>query len=276
MDPQPRARRIALATGVSVPYVSAGPAAAAPVVLLHAWGESRRSFDRLLPLLPRTIHAVAMDLRGHGDADKPAAGYSLAEVAADVAAFMDAAGVPSAVLLGSSSGGYIAQQVAVTSPHRVTGLVLVGSPRSLQGRPPFADEIDQLTDPVDAAWVRKTLTWFPRFRQVPQWYIDGRVQDGVRMPSHVWREALAGLVSARPPTDVATITAPTLIVWGARDELLTSEHQQSLAAAIPASRLIVYEDTGHLVLWEQPERVASDLTAFVASLRARGGPSAVQ
>jgi len=276
VDPQPRARRIALATGVSVPYVSAGPAAAAPVVLLHAWGESRRSFDRLLPLLPRTIHAVAMDLRGHGDADKPAAGYSLAEVAADVAAFMDAAGVPSAVLLGSSSGGYVAQQVAVTSPHRVTGLVLVGSPRSLQGRPPFADEIDQLTDPVDAAWVRKTLTWFPRFRQVPQWYIDGRVQDGVRMPSHVWREALAGLVSARPPTDVATITAPTLIVWGARDELLTSEHQQSLAAAIPASRLIVYEDTGHLVLWEQPERVASDLTAFVASLRARGGPSAGQ
>ena len=276
MDPQPRARRIALATGVSVPYVSAGPAAAAPVVLLHAWGESRRSFDRLLPLLPRTIHAVAMDLRGHGDADKPAAGYTLAEVAADVAAFMDAAGVPSAVLLGSSSGGYVAQQVAVTNPHRVTGLVLVGSPRSLQGRPPFADEIDQLTDPVDAAWVRKTLTWFPRFRQVPQWYIDGRVQDGVRMPSHVWREALAGLVSARPPTDVATITAPTLIVWGARDELLTSEHQQSLAAAIPASRLIVYEDTGHLVLWEQPERVASDLTAFVASLRARGGPSAGQ
>jgi len=261
---------------VSVPYVSAGPVAAAPVVLLHAWGESRRSFDRLLPLLPHTIHAVAMDLRGHGDADKPAAGYSLAEVAADVAAFMDAAGVPSAVLLGSSSGGYVAQQVAVTSPHRVTGLVLVGSPRSLQGRPPFADEIDQLTDPVDAAWVRKTLTWFPRFRQVPQWYIDGRVQDGVRMPSHVWREALAGLVSARPPTDVATITAPTLIVWGARDELLTSEHQQSLAAAIPASRLIVYEDTGHLVLWEQPERVASDLTAFVASLRARGGPSAGQ
>jgi len=276
VDPQPRARRIALATGVSVPYVSAGPAAAAPVVLLHAWGESRRSFDRLLPLLPRTIHAVAMDLRGHGDADKPAAGYTLAEVAADVAAFMDAAGVPSAVLLGSSSGGYVAQQVAVTNPHRVTGLVLVGSPRSLQGRPPFADEIDQLTDPVDAAWVRKTLTWFPRFRQVPQWYIDGRVQDGVRMPSHVWREALAGLVSARPPTDVATIMAPTLIVWGARDELLTSEHQQSLAAAIPASRLIVYEDTGHLVLWEQPERVASDLTAFVASLRARGGPSAVQ
>jgi rifampin ADP-ribosylating transferase len=262
-------RRVGLATGVSVPYVSVGPAAAAPVVLLHAWGESRRSFDRLLPLLPRTMHAMAMDLRGHGDADKPVTGYSLAEVAADVAAFMDTVGVPSAVLLGSSSGGYVAQQLAISSPRRVTGLVLVGSPRSLQRRPSFADEVDQLTDPVDAAWVRKSLTWFPRFHQVPPWYIDGRIQDGVRMPSHVWRQALAGLVSARPPTDMATITAPTLIVWGARDELLTYEDQQALAAAIPASQLIVYQDTGHLVLWEQPERVASDLTAFVAGLRRR-------
>jgi rifampin ADP-ribosylating transferase len=101
----------------------------------------------------------------------------------DVVAFMDAVGISSAVLLGSSSGGYIAQQVAVTSPDRVAGLVLVGSPRSLRGRPPFADEVDQLTDPVDAQWVREFLTWFPRFHQVPQWYLDDRVQDGAAMPA---------------------------------------------------------------------------------------------
>ena len=114
--------------------------------------------------------------------------------------------------------------------------------------------------------MRKSLAWFPRFHEVPPWYIDGRVRDGVRMPAYVWKEALAGLVGARPPTDTATITAPTLIVWGARDELLTREDQRALAAAIPASRLIVYQDTGHLVLWEQPERVASDLTAFIDGL----------
>jgi pimeloyl-ACP methyl ester carboxylesterase len=156
--------------------------------------------------------------------------------------------------------------VAITSPHRVAGLVLVGSPRSMQGRPSFADEVDQLTEPVEAAWVRKFLAWFPRFHQVPRWYIDGRVHDGVRMPAYVWRETLAGLVNARPPTDTATITVPTRIVWGARDELLTREDQWALAAAIPASRLIVYRDTGHLVLWEQPERVAADLAAFLDGL----------
>jgi len=271
MRQRPRVRRVRLATGVSVPYVRAGPAAATPVVLLHAWGESWRSFDRLLPLLPGTIRAVAMDLRGHGDADKPAAGYTLAQVAADVTALMDVAGVGSAVLLGSSSGGYVAQQVAVTSPHRVAGLVLVGSPRSLRGRPSFAGEVDRLTDPVEAAWVRTFLAWFPRVHPVPEWYLEGRVRDGARMPAHVWRETLAGLVSARPPTDTATITAPALIVYGARDQVLAREDQQALAAALPASQLIVYPDTGHLVLWEQPERVAADLAAFVD--RRRGQPA---
>ena len=255
-----------LATGVSVPYVSRGPAAATPVLLLHAWGESWHSFDRLVPLLPATVHAMAMDQRGHGDADKPAVGYSLEDFAMDVVAFMDAVGISSAVLLGSSSGGYIAQQVAVTSPDRVAGLVLVGSPRSLRGRPPFADEVDQLTDPVDAQWVREFLTWFPRFHQVPQWYLDDRVQDGAAMPARAWRESLTGLITARPPTESGTIMAPALIVWGARDQLLTREDEQALAAAIPGSRLIVYEDTGHLVLWEQPERVAVDLTAFAENL----------
>ena len=266
MDEGLAVRPVELATGVRLSYVSIGPISAPAVLLLHAWGESRRSFDRLLPLLPTTIRGVAMDQRGHGDAEKPPVGYSLPESAHDIEAFMDALGISSAVLLGSSSGGYVAQQVAITIPHRVAGLVLVGSPRSLRGRPSFADEVDRLSDPVDADWVRHSLTWFPRFHEVPEWYIDDRVDDGVRVPAHVWREALDGLCSARPPTDVAAINSPTVIVWGVRDELLLREEQEDLAAAIPGSRLIVYEETGHLVLWEQPERVAAELTSFIESI----------
>lgn len=259
---------IRLATGVTLPFVAQGGVSGAPVLLLHAWGESLGCFDRLLPLLPATIQALAMDQRGHGAADKPDDGYALVDFADDVEAFMDAIGLPSAVLLGSSSGGYVAQQVASSSPHRVTGLVLVGSPRSLQGRPPFSDEVDRLTDPVDRAWVKASLEWFPRFHDVPGWYVEDRVDDGVRMPAHVWRGALAGLGTALPPTETGTITAPTLIIWGGRDELLSREDEETLAAAIHGSRLVVYEDTGHLVLWEQPERVAADLTNFVESLSA--------
>lgn len=261
--------RAQLSTGLTLPFVCVGPSVAAPVLLLHAWGESRRSFDRLLPLLSHTVLAIAIDQRGHGAADKPNTGYALAEFADDVVAFMDAVGLSSAVLLGSSSGGYVAQQVAVTNPSRVAGLVLVGSPRTLRGRPSFADEVEQLSDPVDAAWVRRSLTWFPRFHQVPESYIEDRVQDGARIPAHVWRQTFRGLCNAVPPTDNATITCPTLIIWGDRDELLTREQEEALAGAIPRSRLVVYTKTGHLVLWEQPERVARDLTTFVESLTQR-------
>jgi pimeloyl-ACP methyl ester carboxylesterase len=212
---------------------------------------------------------MALDQRGHGDAERPKTGYSVAEFADDVVALMDAVGLPSAVLMGSSSGGYVAQHVAVTNPRRVTGLVLVGSPRSLQGRPSFADEVDDLSDPMDPAWVRRSLTWFPRFHEVPASYIEDRVQDGARTPAHVWRETLNGLCNAPPPTETGTITCPALIVWGDRDELLSREQEEDLAAAIPGSRLVVYENTGHLVVWEQPERVARDLTTFVESLPPR-------
>jgi pimeloyl-ACP methyl ester carboxylesterase len=259
-------RRVHLATGITVPYLEQGDPQAVAVLLLHAWVESSASFDRLLQEVPPTLRVFAMDQRGHGDADKPANGYALVNFADDIEAFMDAVGLPSAVLLGSSSGGYVAQQVAVQVPHRVDGLVLVGAPRSLQGRPAFADEVDRLTDPVDPTWVEESLTWFPRYHHVPDWYIKDRIRDGLRVPAHVWMAGLAGLTTAVPPSESATITAPTLIIWGERDELLPLQDAYLLLAAIPGSRLIVYKDTGHVVLWEQPERVATDLADFVAGL----------
>jgi pimeloyl-ACP methyl ester carboxylesterase len=198
---------------VRLAYVRHGDPSGVPVLLLHPWSESLGCFDRLVPLLPATVHALAMDQRGHGDADKPAGGYALTDFAADVEAFMDAMVLRSAVLLGSWSGGYLAQQVAIGIPDRVTGLVLVGAPRSLRGRPSFADEVERLTDPVDRAWVERSLAWFPRFHDIPDWYIQDRVDDGVRVPAHAWRQALAGLTTAWPPTQTGTIAAPTLIIW---------------------------------------------------------------
>jgi rifampin ADP-ribosylating transferase len=95
------------------------------------------------------------------------------------------------------------------------------------------------------------------------------VEDATRVPARVWREAVRGLVEAEPPTDSGRISAPTLVICGGGDDFLTLEHEEALAAAIPGATLVVYTGTGHLVLWEEPERVASDL---VALLRRSGEP----
>lgn len=102
-------RSVGLVNGINLPYVEQGNPDGMPVVLLHVWGESMGSFDRLLPALPSSLHVLAMDQRGHGGADKPATGYDLSDYAADVEVF-DALGLESVVLLGSSSGGYVASK----------------------------------------------------------------------------------------------------------------------------------------------------------------------
>lgn len=88
-------RNLSLRTGITVPCLIRGDAEARPLLLLHAWGESRRSFDRLLPGLAG-FRIYAPDLRGQGDADKPADGYTLAEQAEDASAIMEAAGLDAA------------------------------------------------------------------------------------------------------------------------------------------------------------------------------------
>ncbi len=270
----PEVRSLRLGTEVSLACLvedrqrddpGAGNLADTPLLLVHAWTESRGSFDRLRPLL-RGRSVVVPDLRGHGDSDKTASGYSLAEVADDLAALLDALAIPKAVIIGSSSGGYAGQQLAISHPEKVAALVLIGSPLSLSGGPGFADEVDQLTEPVAENWVRESLSWFPLFQPVPKDYLEDRVSDGCKLPAQVWKSSLAGLGNAVPPTEAGEILAPTLILWGGRDDLLSRQDEETLAQRLPQSRLVVYEEAGHMLLWEFPERIASDVNGFLAGL----------
>jgi pimeloyl-ACP methyl ester carboxylesterase len=258
-----------LATGVRVPYGEQGDADGVPVVFLHPYADSHRFFELALPYLPAGIHAYLPTQRGHGDADKPPSGYSLDDLSGDVAAFLDAVGVPRAVVVGHSSGGYVAQRFALDHPDRVLGLVLVGAPRSLRGRrAPFADAVRAMQDPVDPDLVRRVLAAFPLSRPVPAAFVEAMIAESAKVPAGVWRTALAELTAAVPPTETATITVPTLILWGEHDEILRTG-QEALAAAIPGSRLIGYPDTGHLIVWERPQQVAADIAAFTTQFAYR-------
>lgn len=259
----------ALANGLRLPYVEQGDPSGVPVVFLHAFADSWRSFERVLPCLPRSIRAFAVTQRGHGDADRPASGYGVEEFTADVSAFMDTVRLEAAVIVASSSAGVTAQRFAVEHPRRTLGLVFIGAPRSLRDKPGaarFLDEVRGLSDPIDPAFVREfveaTLSG-----PVPPGFLDTVIAENLKVPARVWRATLEGLVEAVPATETATITAPTVILWGDRDEFIPRSDQAALAAAIPGSRLVVYEGTGHVVHWEQPERVAADLVALVERMR---------
>jgi rifampin ADP-ribosylating transferase len=267
MEPVAGGRRLRLATDITTVVSDRGDSGGSPpVLLLHSWAASRRSFAALLPLLPARTRALAVDLRGHGDADKPAAGYELPALAADVVGVLDALGLRRAVLVGASSGGYVAQQVAVTAPQRVAGLVLAGAPHDLRGRPPFVDELARISDPVDPVWVRSFLSGFTDLDRLPSWYVDLMVEDALRLPAPIWGATFSGLNTSRPPTDIGTITVPTLVISGARDGLLGRDQTTALLSAVPGAEWIEYPDTGHLVLEEQPARLAADVASFFETL----------
>jgi pimeloyl-ACP methyl ester carboxylesterase len=267
MEPSVGGRRLRLATGLTTAVTDEGDGdGSPPVLLLHSWTASRRSFATVLPLLSRRVRTIAVDLRGHGDADKPSTAYDLVTLAVDVVAVLDALELPLAVLVGASSGGYVAQQVAVDAPDRVAGLVLAGAPRDLRGRAPFADELARISDPVDPTWVRTFTAGFTDLDRLPAWYVDLMVDDALRLPASIWMATLRGLTSAVPPTDIGVIDVPTLVISGGRDELLGREQTAALVSAVPGAQWIEYPDTGHLVLEEQPSRLAADVLNFIDEL----------
>lgn len=270
----PRTQWADLTTGVRLPYREHGEHHTVPWLFLHGYGDSLRFFDPLLPHLPAGIRAVCVTQRGHGDADKPASGYALQDFADDVAAFLDTLGVASAVIVGHSSGGYVAQRFAADHPGRVSGLCLIGSPFSLQHRTaPFADAVAALRDPVAIDAVRAILGTVPTVRELPQAFLDEMLGESAKMPARVWRAVLAGLTDALPPAARAgAITAPTLILCGDRDEILAAAEQRELRDAIPHSELITIRDAGHLVVWDQPGAVGRALAEWAERTTAESGP----
>ena len=259
------ARRVVLASGLRLLVHQYG--SGVPVLLVHAWGETHRSFDRLVPLLAAQLRLVVPDQRGVGGSDKPADGYSLGQAADDLVELLDALNLPSVFVVGTSSGGYVAQQIAVAHPSRLHGLVLVGAPRSLAGvGNPFGAVLGGLRDPVTAADVRSINGAISFHGPVPADFLSDQDRSALTIPARVWREAYAGLLAATPPLDTGRIAVPTLLLWGADDSVLPRSQADALTAEISAARLVVYDDTGHLVLWERPNRVAADVLSFVAAV----------
>jgi pimeloyl-ACP methyl ester carboxylesterase len=260
-----------LASGLTVPYAETGNPAATPIVFVHAYVESWRYFEFVLGHLPLSLHGYAPTQRGHGDADRPAEGYLPGDFAADIVGFMDVVGMGRAVLVGSSSGGLVAQFVASTYPDRVSGLVLISSPASLADKPGVAamwEVISVLEDPLDRGFVEEFVrSTSPE--SVPDEFVDTLVDERLKVPARVWKETLRGLIEADVPANLDRIMAPTLLISGDGDAFVSSD-QDEILDGIPDARLVLYKGVGHGVHLAQPTRVVNDIVDFLAGPAKKG------
>jgi pimeloyl-ACP methyl ester carboxylesterase len=123
-------------------------------------------------------------------------------------------------------------------------------------------EVNALKDPVPEKFVREFQT-STIFHPPSDEFFKGVLRETMRLPAHVWRDVMTEMMSARANADLAKIKAPTLILWGDKETIFLRSEQDALLAALPNARLKVYEDTGHAMHWERPERFARDLQEFM-------------
>ena len=267
--PTPVVKSIALSSGVTLRYVEQGERSGVPVLFLHGFTDSWRSFELVLPHVPTSIRAVALTQRGHGDADRPATGYRTRDFATDVAEVVERLGLAPVVIVGHSMGSTNAERFAIDHPARTRGLVLAASFASYRRNPAVMEfwqsGVSQLTDPIDPAFVREfqesTLAI-----EVPREIVDKAVEESLKVPARVWRAAFGGFLEDDFAEEIGKITAPTLALWGDRDALVPRADQDVFLKNMAGSRLLVYHGHGHAPHWEDPARFAADLGAFAREL----------
>jgi len=231
------------AGGLRVHYLEAG--AGTPLILLHGGlATAEASWREPLPGLAEAYHVLAPDSRGHGRTGNPAPSLSYAQMADDVAAFIDALGLERPLIAGYSDGGQIALEFGLRHPGKARALVLGGTVDRLH--PTSRDGLMSwgIRGPGDIDHAAMENAWGDFYRSLPKLHGPGQA------PDH-WR-ALLDQISALwigVPTytaaQLATVGEPALVICGDRDELGATEAAPGLLAGLPRGELGVVPDAGH-------------------------------
>jgi pimeloyl-ACP methyl ester carboxylesterase len=247
--------------GLKIHYETFG--AGEPIVLVHGWGSSIKgnwANTGWIEALRPTRRVVALDVRGHGESDKPhdQSAYSYAAMSRDVLAVMDHLGIAKADYLGYSMGSFMGISLLASAPRRFTSMILGGigdeTDDSLAALPKIvaglrAEDPAQITDPVSAG-----------FRA----YADSDPHNDLEALAlsalQMWPEGFPLKLAGKRPADV---DVPILVVNGANDHpYIDTVHR--LIEALPNARLAVVPDCDHLRVVSDP-RFKEEVLAFLGS-----------
>jgi pimeloyl-ACP methyl ester carboxylesterase len=264
--------------GREVNYCELGEGPA--ILFVHGLGASWQSWLEQLPEFAASHRVVAMDLPGFGYSESPSEDISIEYYARWTAKFMDILGIESAAVVGNSMGGFVSAELAIKSPERVQRLVFISAAIFWQNRrraQPLV-QLARMSDAVVArALVRATDDIATRRRlryaalatagfRYPQYVSDELAHEMVRSARRTdgFLPALQALAGYDLEEELPKISCPTLIVWGANDQLVSVKDAERLEDLITDSRREVFERTGHVAMLERPERFNQLLREFLA------------
>jgi len=264
-------RTAVLANGIRLAYVEMGDIKAVPLLLLHGFTDSARSWSLIAPYLAPGFRVIAPDLRGHGHSDRPEGCYTIPEMANDVRFLIEALDLAPAHVVGHSLGGRLAQAIAQRWPHTVRKIVLMSTSAVLRQRHGWLwENIQKLRDPIDAesAFIRE---WCSGAVPVDESFLAHTRRECAAVPSRIWLSIHYEQLAYDPSPLLQDISVATLILRGEKDIIATSEHQAQMKDAIVGAEFISLRGHGHNIHWEAPEKVAGLIRTFLQQPLVRGG-----
>jgi 3-oxoadipate enol-lactonase len=244
--------------GCRIRYELAGDPGEPRLLILEGAADRIEGWRRSLPTLSGELSVAIVDHRGNGDSDEPPGPCTMATFVEDAIGVLDEIGWDRAHVYGQSFGGMVAQELALTYPHRVRGLVLGCTTAG-----------ERHTVPVEEAKVPKGEPW-------RSWYGPGypdlhpdevaedrRVASGPPEHPEGARRQWEAMVSWDAYDRLPEISAPTLVLHGTADRIVAPANAEVLAARIPRSELVLLEGAGHVYHWEQPERADREVLEFL-------------
>lgn len=247
---------VQLSNGMELFYREAGAGSLRTLLLLHGNTASSLWWERVIPHLPEEWRILAPDLRGCGDSTKPEGDWTMSDLAADVAFFLQALGIDQAVVVGHSLAGGIALQLAAEYPAMVERMVLINSAPidGLRLGPEAYVEVPEAVLRYVLGLMMPTAPKDAFYAQVVEESVTKSGSARIRHGRALYGMDLSGAAAA--------LTQPTLVLWGAQDPLVTRAMMERTAAALPNAVLEVWEDVGHSAPVEAPERLAARIVAF--------------
>ena len=267
--------------GAEIEYVDMGPRDGDPIVWIHGLGACWQTWLENLPHFARTHRCIALDLPGFGQSKLPDGwDVSIDRYAGVVDGLCDRLGIDRADVVGNSMGGFIGIAMAIHFATRVDRLVLVSAAVFWQEYR-RAQPLVTLARSTDASLGRAIVSGQPLMLRRPRLRAAALTLGGIRYPHLLSREMQAELLLTAKRTrgflpalealadyplreELSKVEAPTLVVWGTHDTLVSVKHAHELEELIPNARKAIFGRTGHVAMLERPERFNRTVAEFLA------------
>jgi 3-oxoadipate enol-lactonase len=260
----------AISEGTRIYWEESGTGA--PLLFIMGLGYSHEMWHRTRPVVSAHYRTILFDNRGVGKSDVPQGSYSIAQMADDTAAVLDAAGVANAHVFGLSMGGMIAQEFALKYPERVNRLVLGCTACGGHNAIPAAQNV------LDVVMARAGMTAEEGAEAMVPYIYDRstpreRVEEDLAIRRRCYPTAAGYMgqvqaIFAWTSFDrLAGIRAPALVIHGETDQLVPPGNAPILAQAIAGSALAMIPHASHLFVTDQPEASHRAILAFLSGER---------